>query len=139
MKISNSKEPESKVPKDFGKALAGNAKAKAQWQYLTPISRRDFISWIESAKQEETRNRRISIACSKLVAGNRRPCCYAVVPMILYKALGANPKAKAVWNGLAPEAKRDFADWVDSGKDADERKQRVEKTCALLATGKKQN
>lgn len=137
MKILKSRESKFKVPTDFEKALKVNPKAKAQWQDLTPISRRDFISWIESAKQVETRHRRISIACSKLVAGERRPCCYAIVPMNLYKALGANPKAKAVWSGLAPDAKRDFVDWVESAKDKEENKSRIEKTCTLLATGKK--
>lgn len=137
MKILKSRESKFKVPTDFEKALKVNPKAKAQWQDLTPISRRDFISWVESAKQAETRTRRISVACSKLVAGKRRPCCYAIVPMSLYKALGVNPKAKAVWGSLEPEARRDFADWIESAKDSVERKQRVEKTCAVLASGKR--
>ena len=34
-----------------------------------------------------------------LVSGKRRPCCYAIVPMNLYKALAANPKAKAQRGG----------------------------------------
>ncbi len=130
------KTSKSKVPADFAKAVSANPKAKAQWQDLTPISRRDFISWIESAKQAETRSRRISVACSKLVAGKRRPCCYAIVPINLYKALGVNPKAKAVWSGLTPDAKRDFVDWIESAKDKEENKTRIEKTCAVLATGK---
>jgi uncharacterized protein YdeI (YjbR/CyaY-like superfamily) len=47
--------------------------AKAQWRDLTPIARRDFISWIDSAKQPETRTRRIGKACAMLAAGKRRP------------------------------------------------------------------
>jgi uncharacterized protein YdeI (YjbR/CyaY-like superfamily) len=56
----SSKESELKVPTDFCKALGVNQKAKNQWDSLTPIGRRDFISWIESAKQLETRKRRWS-------------------------------------------------------------------------------
>ena len=67
------KESEAKVPTDFRKALAAAPKAKGQWRDLTPIARRDFISWIDSAKQPETRRRRIEKACLLLAAGKRRP------------------------------------------------------------------
>ena len=122
---------------DLRKALAAHPKAKAQWDDLTPISRRDFITWIESAKQDKTRVRRVEVACSKLEAGQRRPCCYAVVPMNLYKALGTNPKAKAQWGKLTPDEHRDFSDWVNSAKDAKTGAQRIEKACTMLVAGKK--
>ena len=66
-------ESEPRVPTDLRKALAAAPMAKAQWRDLTPIARRDFVSWIDSAKQPETRRRRIEKACSMLVAGKRRP------------------------------------------------------------------
>ena len=125
------------MPMDLRKALAANPKAKAQWSDLTPIARRDFISWIESAKQPETHRRRIEVACSKLVAGKRRPCCYAIVPMGVYKALAATPKAKAHWRDLTPNARRDFVDWIDSTKEPEMRTRRIEKACAMLASGKR--
>jgi uncharacterized protein YdeI (YjbR/CyaY-like superfamily) len=130
-------EPEPRVPTDLRKALATNPKAKTQWSDLTPIARRDFISWIESAKQPETHRRRIEVACSKLVAGKRRPCCYAIVPMGVYKALAATPKAKAHWRDLTPNARRDFVDWIDSTKEPEMRTRRIEKACAMLASGKR--
>jgi uncharacterized protein YdeI (YjbR/CyaY-like superfamily) len=130
-------ESEARVPMDLRKALAANPKAKAQWSDLTPIARRDFISWIESAKQPETHRRRIEVACSKLVAGKRRPCCYAIVPMGVYKALAATPKAKAHWRDLTPNARRDFVDWIDSTKEPEMRTRRIEKACAMLASGKR--
>ena len=126
-----------KVPTDLQKALAGNAKARAQWKTLTPISQRDFISWIEGAKQKETRARRITVAESKLVSGKRRPCCYAVVPMDLYTALGKIPKAKATWKELTPDERRDFVDWIDKAKGPDEKKVRIAKTSTILASGKR--
>ena len=64
---------EPRVPTDLRKALSATPMAKAQWRDLTPIARRDFISWIDSAKQPETRRRRIERACSILAAGKRRP------------------------------------------------------------------
>src|SRR5438309_5848299 len=69
-------EPESKVPTDVRKALAAAApKARDLWSDITPIARRDWIHWITSAKQPETRTRRIKNACSMLAAGKRRVCC----------------------------------------------------------------
>jgi uncharacterized protein YdeI (YjbR/CyaY-like superfamily) len=126
-----------KVPTDLRKALAARPNALAQWKDLTPIARRDFITWIESAKQLETRTRRIEVACSKLVSGKRRPCCYAIVPMNLYKALALIPKAKARWKDLSSDERRDFNDWINAGKDSEMRVQRVNKVCATLSAGKR--
>ena len=66
-------ESEPRVPTDLRKALAADPVAKAKWRDLTPIARRDFISWIDAAKQPETRRRRIEKAGSMLAAGKRRP------------------------------------------------------------------
>jgi hypothetical protein len=75
--IAAGKEPEPKVPADLRKALAGaSAKARAVWSDITPVARRDWIHWIVSAKQAETRARRISNACDMLAKGKRRPCCF---------------------------------------------------------------
>lgn len=125
-----------KIPSDLEKALKANLRAKAKWESLTPIGRRDFISWIESAKQLETRKRRINVTRSKLLSGQRRPCCYAIVPMDLYKALNANPKARDKWKNLTPDKRRDFIDWIDSAKDAEAKKLRINKSCIMLVAGK---
>jgi hypothetical protein len=69
-------EPEPKVPADLRKALAAVPKARALWSNITPIARRDWIHWITSAKQPETRARRIKNACAMLTAGKRRVCCF---------------------------------------------------------------
>ena len=70
-------DPEPTIPADLRKALATAApKARALWSDITPIARRDWIHWITSAKQPETRTRRIKNACSMLAAGKRRVCCF---------------------------------------------------------------
>src|SRR5258706_14055145 len=74
-------EPEPRVPTDLRKALAAVPLAEAVWRDLTPIARRDFISWIDSAKQPETRRRRIEKACVMLADEKRRPCCFLKVPL----------------------------------------------------------
>ena len=70
-------EPEPKVPADLRKALAAaHPKARAVWSDITPVARRDWIQWIESAKREETRLKRIENSCDMLAKGKRRPCCF---------------------------------------------------------------
>ena len=69
-------EPEPKVPADLRKALAAAPQARALWLDITPMARRDWIHWITSAKRPETRARRVGNACSMLVAGKRRVCCF---------------------------------------------------------------
>ena len=134
---SAGEESEPGVPADLRKALTAAPKAKAQWTDLTPIARRDFISWIDSAKQPETHKRRIEKACSMLAAGKRRPCCYSIVSFNLYKALAAAPRARAQWGNLTPIARRDFISWIDSAKQPEAHKRRIEKACVMLAAGKR--
>src|SRR5229473_1244671 len=130
-------ESEPRVPTDLRKALAATPMAKTQWRDLTPIARRDCISWSDSAKQPETRRRRIERAGSMLAAGKRRPCCYTIVSLDLHLALKATPKAKAQWSDLTPIERRDFISWMDSAKQSEAHKRRIERACSMLATGKR--
>ena len=69
--------PEPELPADLQRALATAApKARTVWSDITTAARTDWIHWITSAKQPETRTRRIKNACSMLAAGKRRPCCF---------------------------------------------------------------
>jgi len=70
------KESEAQVPADLRKALAAAPKARLLWSDITPVARRDWIHWITSAKQSETRARRVKNACEMLAAGKRRVCCF---------------------------------------------------------------
>jgi uncharacterized protein YdeI (YjbR/CyaY-like superfamily) len=127
---------EPKAPADLRKALAAAPLVEAVWKSLTPLARWDFIIWINQAKEPETRRRRIEKARSLLSAGKRRPCCFTIVPADLYKALGANAKAKAQWKNLGPVARRNFVTWIDSAKQPAQSKTRAGQACALLASGK---
>jgi hypothetical protein len=61
---------------DLGNALGAVPLAQALWAEITPMARRDWILWISSAKQLETRARRIEKACDMLASGKRRVCCF---------------------------------------------------------------
>jgi hypothetical protein len=75
--VAPAAEPEPRVPADLRKALvAAPKKVREVWSDITPIARRDWIHWIVSAKQAETRARRIRNACDMLAKGKRRPCCF---------------------------------------------------------------
>ncbi len=130
-------EPEPGAPADLREALAGAPVAEAAWKSLTPIAHRDFISWIDSARQTQTRARRLEKACSMLAAGKRRPCCYAIVPLDLHKALAAAREAKAQWSDLTPDERRDFIGWIESAEQRQTRLRRIEQACGMLAGGKR--
>ncbi|MBJ6982009.1 YdeI/OmpD-associated family protein [Luteimonas sp. MC1572] len=70
------REPEPKVPPDLRAALSAQPAAKATWDDITPIARRDWIQWVTSGKKAETRVKRIATACDKLASGQRRACCF---------------------------------------------------------------
>src|SRR5882724_8371877 len=62
-------EPELRMPMDLRKALAATPPAQASWADITPMARRDWIFSICTARQAETRTRRIETACDLLPSG----------------------------------------------------------------------
>jgi uncharacterized protein YdeI (YjbR/CyaY-like superfamily) len=64
------------LPADLKDALRRDPEALATWQDITPLARNDWICWIESAKKDETRRKRIGWGRSDLHDGKRRPCCW---------------------------------------------------------------
>ena len=60
------------TPEDLGRALAASAKATATWESSTDSMRREWVMWIESAKQAETRERRIATTIEKLASGKKK-------------------------------------------------------------------
>ncbi len=69
-----------KTPHDVQDILISKPKFLKIWEDITPLSRNEWICWIESAKKQETRERRIKIMLDKLSKGERRPCCWAGCP-----------------------------------------------------------
>ena len=64
------------LPADLHDALAANAVARDAWNDITPLARNEFICWVEDAKQQATRERRIRRTQEELEQGMRRPCCW---------------------------------------------------------------
>src|ERR1700728_878590 len=65
-----------KLPRDLRLALIANPSALDAWKDITPLARNEFICWVEDAKQEMTRERRIRRTQEELEEGQRRPCCW---------------------------------------------------------------
>jgi hypothetical protein len=77
--VSNNRLPGGvvhRLPADLREALTANSTALAAWKDITPLARNEFICWVEDAKQEATRRRRIRRTQEELEEGMRRPCCW---------------------------------------------------------------
>lgn len=69
-----------KIPPDLRKAIDSDTGAKRLWADITPLARNEWICWVTSAKQDETRKRRIRVGMDKMRKGMRRPCCWPGCP-----------------------------------------------------------
>lgn len=77
LEIDSTKDwPEPKIPTDLKSALDADPEASEIWMDITTLSRWDWIRWIRSTKNAETRKKRIDVTFSKLKAGKRSACCF---------------------------------------------------------------
>jgi uncharacterized protein YdeI (YjbR/CyaY-like superfamily) len=60
------------VPQDLRGALDGNPAAAAAFAGFPPSAQRDYVDWINGAKREETRTKRLNQAIEWLADGKRR-------------------------------------------------------------------
>ena len=59
------------------------------------------------------------------------------LPGALEKALLANPKALATWEGITPLARNEWICWIESAKKAETRAKRTAWGCESLEEGKR--
>ena len=64
--------PELEMPEDLGKALEGNAAARATYDDFPPSAKRDYLEWLIEAKRPETRAKRLAQAVEWMAEGKRR-------------------------------------------------------------------
>ena len=65
-----------KLPEDLVRSLTKTEQITKLWEDLTAIGRNEFICWVENAKQDKTRARRIERTVEELLDGQKRPCCW---------------------------------------------------------------
>ena len=63
---------EVEVPEPLADALAGDSTARAKFEALAYTHRKEYARWIEEAKRDETRQRRVTQALQMLREGKRR-------------------------------------------------------------------
>lgn len=64
------------LPADLRDGLLISPIALDAWHSITSLARNEFICWVEDAKQQVTRERRIRRTREELEEGKRRPCCW---------------------------------------------------------------
>lgn len=69
--------PPPKTPADLAAALKKNAKARATFEAFSPSNKREYAEWLEEAKREETRARRLAQAVEWMAEGKIRNWKYA--------------------------------------------------------------
>lgn len=66
-----------RVPADFAAELKKNSKARAAFDAFPPSHRREYVEWVDSAKTDETRQRRLDTAIAWISARKSRNWKYA--------------------------------------------------------------
>jgi uncharacterized protein YdeI (YjbR/CyaY-like superfamily) len=61
----------AKLPRYIESALRKHAVAWKFWQSLAPSHRRNYLAWIDSAKKQETKLKRLDETVAKLAAGHK--------------------------------------------------------------------
>ncbi len=60
-------------PAELGSMFLKHKEAQSFFTSLSFTNQKEYVSWIESAKKEETRKRRLDTALEKLLAGKKNP------------------------------------------------------------------
>ena len=71
-KTKHAPKPPPQMHPEFAEALAKAPKAKAVLDGFPPSAQRDYLEWIDEAKQDSTRQKRIATAIEWLSEGKRR-------------------------------------------------------------------
>lgn len=66
-----------KLPQDLKDILIADESVLDRWEDITPLARNEWICWTISTKKPETRKNHIERTATELLAGKRRPCCWA--------------------------------------------------------------
>ena len=65
-----------KTPNDLKKILNEDSQIISLWNNLTALARNEWLCFIEDAKKEETRNKRIKRLKNDISKSKKRPCCW---------------------------------------------------------------
>jgi hypothetical protein len=61
------------TPAELEKIFTGHKKAREVFQNLSATNQQEYVEWIEGAKRQDTRTRRLEATVEKLLAGKKSP------------------------------------------------------------------
>lgn len=64
--------PEAEVPMELAAALKKNRAAAKVFREFSPSARREYVNWIQEAKREETKMKRVAVAVEWIAEGKAR-------------------------------------------------------------------
>ncbi len=118
------------TPRFVEQALKANAKAWENFRRLTLSQRKAYIRWIMEVKTEETRQRRLQEAVSRLEQRND-------IPEFIKQALMVNAKAWENFRNLAPSYRKHYIGWIMHAAKEETRQRRLQEAVSLLEQNKK--
>lgn len=65
------------IPNYLNKILKEDTAFSDAWQKVTPLAQNEWICWVENAKREDTREKRLLRTYEEIKNGKKRPCCWA--------------------------------------------------------------
>ena len=74
--MAKTKLPHS-IPNYLNKILKQDVAFLHTWQNVTPLAQNEWICWLENAKREDTREKRLLRTYEEIKNGKKRPCCWA--------------------------------------------------------------
>jgi uncharacterized protein YdeI (YjbR/CyaY-like superfamily) len=122
------------IPRFVKQALTASAKAWENFRNLASSRRRQYVHWIMEPKKEETRERRLQDAVSRLEQDHGDP---EDIPAFIRQALTANGMAWDNFRNLAPSCRQQYIGWIMHAVKEDTRERRLREAVSLLEQNKK--
>ena len=126
----------SAIPAYIEKQFKTNAHAWQYFERLAPSYREGYIRWIDSAKRQETKQKRLLEAIRRLAAAKRLTPA-SEIPSYIEKQLKTNARAWQYFEQLAPSYQRAYIRWIESAQRRETKEKHLLEAIRQLAAGKK--
>jgi hypothetical protein len=102
---------------------------------LEPNGKGDYFLKVPEALQDATGSAAGDMVAVEITRVGEEP--ESRTPIDLLEALEAAPTARAIWEEITPNARRDWILWISSAKQEKTRASRIEKACDMLTSEKR--
>ena len=126
----------SAIPPYIEKQIKSDPNAWRQFERLAPSYRVGYIRWIESAKRQETKRKRLSEVVRRLTTAQRLQSA-SEIPGYIETQFKTNARAWQYFEKLAPSYQCTYIRWIESAQRQETKEKRLREAVRLLAAGKK--